>query len=384
MTAGRRKNSGKLGALGGLCLAALSMGMLSAGPSIAGPAPGPNGTVVHSALGGTILGYDVDRNGTQGILAEYVSLGDGKNNVALETFDQKTGATIKIVKEIDDTNDDFVAQNIVGKGIGLALFQRSKNGFVNKNIFKTLNPLTGNRFTGVWTPPLGQDELLSNISENQGSPATAIMGFENGGDHHTFLFSSDVAANTFGPRVTLTDPIFDSFPAMAFDEKNNKAVVAGSTGCRQCIPELALVDLVRGTVDEFQGIGFGLVNGIAVDAADHLAVTATEIDFTLEFYNLRTKIAFPVTLHGADNQAQSGTDVEYDPVNKLFLVGQPVTSTGLSGSSIQVFDTKGNFVESIDGLSLPVSSALLAINPHTRTGFVWLTPGGTALQGFSY
>jgi len=171
---------------------------------------------------------------------------------------------------------------------------------------------------------------------------------------------------------------------MAFNSSNNTAVVAASDGCRQCIPELALVDLVAGTVDQFQGIGFGTVNGIAIDTADHLAVTATEIDFTLEFYNLKTKTGFPVTLHGADNQAQSGTDVEYDPVNKLFLVGQPFTSTGLSGSSIQVFDTKGNFVESVDGLNLPVSPALIAINPHTRTGFIWTTPSGTSLQGFSY
>jgi hypothetical protein len=384
MAAEGQKDSGRYGALSGLCVAALSMGILSAGPCAARPASGPNGILVHSALGGEILGYDIDRNGTTGILAEYVSLGDGKNNVALETFDQQTGKIVKVVKEIDDTVDDFVAQPIVGKAVGLALFQRSQKSGGFKNIFRTLNPLAGNRFTGTWTPPLGQDELLSSISESQGSAGTAIMGFENGGNEQTFLFSSDVAANTFGPRVMLTDPVFDGFPVMAFDSKTNKAVVAGSVGCRQCIPELALVDLMRGTLDEFQGIGFGTVNGIAVDSADHLAVTATEIDFSLEFYNLKTKTGFPVTLHGADNQAQSGTDVEYDPVNKLFLVGQPFTSTGLSGSSIQVFDTKGNFVESIDNLSLPVSSALIAINPHTRTGFMWTPPTGNPLTGFSY
>src|SRR2546423_2402087 len=211
------------------------------------------------------------------------------------------------------------------------------------------------------------------------------MGLENGCDGQTFLSVSDVAANTFGPRVTLnSDFPFSYSPVMAFDRKTNKAVVAASIGCRTCIPKLALADLVSGAVDEFQGIGFGLVNGIAVDSEDGIAVTATEIDFTLEFYNLKTKIGFPVTLHGADNQAQSGTDVEYDPVNKLFLVGQPFTSTGPSGSSIQVFDTTGNFVESIDNLNLPVSPALIAINPNTRTGFVWVTPSGTSLQGFSY
>jgi hypothetical protein len=81
---------------------------------------------------------------------------------------------------------------------------------------------------------------------------------------------------------------------------------------------------------------------------------------------------------------QSGQDVEFDPVNKLFLVGQEYTSTGASGSSIQVFDTQGNFVESINGLSLPASSTLIALNPNTRTGYVEVPPSGTELQGFSY
>ena len=197
------------------------------------------------------------------------------------------------------------------------------------------------------------------------------MGFENGGDFHTFLFTSDIAANTFGPRVDLTDSVFDNGPAMAFDSRSNKAVVAASTGCRTCAPAVALVDLVRATVKEFPGLGFGIVNGIAVDSTDGIACTSTEIDFSLEFYDLKQQTGFLVQLPGASSQAQSGTDVEYDPVNRLFLVAQPFTSTGGSGSSIQVFDTKGAFVESINGLSLPTGGARIALNPNTRTGFVW-------------
>ncbi len=40
--------------------------------------------------------------------------------------------------------------------------------------------------------------------------------------------------------------------------------------------------------------------------------------------------------------------------------------------------------ESINGLSLPASPALIALNPATRTGFVWVAPSGTELQGFNY
>jgi hypothetical protein len=62
-------------------------------------------------------------------------------------------------------------------------------------------------------------------------------------------------------------------------------------------------------------------------------------------------------LKGATNQSQSGGYVAFDPVNKLFFVGQEFSSVAPTGSSIQVYDTQGNFVEAVNGLSLPASPA---------------------------
>lgn len=62
--------------------------------------PSPNKTVlVHPKLGGFILGYDIDQNGTEGLLSEYVTLQDGNNDVATEVFDQKTGKILKVIAE---------------------------------------------------------------------------------------------------------------------------------------------------------------------------------------------------------------------------------------------------------------------------------------------
>src|SRR5579859_1075749 len=75
----------------GFIVSVLSLFALCALPA---SAQAPNiglGPQVHTALGGFILGYDIDSTGTEGLLAESVSLGGGKNNVAVETFDQKTG-----------------------------------------------------------------------------------------------------------------------------------------------------------------------------------------------------------------------------------------------------------------------------------------------------
>ena len=108
----------------------------------------------------------------------------------------------------------------------------------------------------------------------------------------------------------------------------------------------------------------------------------------MEFYNLKTKTAFSQTLPGATGQIQSGTDVEYDPVNKLFLIAQSVSSTGL-GSSIQVYDIKGSLVESLDGFNFSNASNVvrthIALNPSNRTGYVDGPDSGvTQIQSFTY
>jgi len=43
--------------------------------------------------------------------------------------------------------------------------------------------------------------------------------------------------------------------------------------------------------------------------------------------------------------------VANDPQHRLFLVTQPYTSTGGSGSSIDVYDETGNLIETINGFN---------------------------------
>ena len=48
------------------------------------------------------------------------------------------------------------------------------------------------------------------------------------------------------------------------------------------------------------------------------------------------------------------------------------------------FDEQGNFLESINGLSLPASPAYMALHPSKRAGYVIVTPSLTELQSFTY
>ena len=375
----------------GLTVAALmclfSLSFFGSGIAAAQDGQAATGAVfVHTALGGFILGYDIDRNGTEGLLAESLNVSGGNFDVAVETFDQKTGKILKVINEQKATKNDFVTFGIFGTSVGLVEEELSKGIFVDKRVYGTINPVSGNKFSGKWTPPFTKNDIILSMPFSQGSPTAALLYFNNGGGFNSSVLSTNVSANTFGTPIQLADSVFDfsNSPVMAYDSQTNQAIVASSGGSVTSIPELAEVDLTTGNVTEFQGLGFGFVNGIAVDPVSGIACTTTEIDFSIEFYNLATHTGFIVPLQGATSQLNSGGDVEFDPIHKLFFIGQEFSSVAPSGSSIQIYDEQGNFVKAINGLSLPASPAYMALQPSNRTGYVIVTPALTELQKFSY
>jgi len=93
--------------------------------------------------------------------------------------------------------------------------------------------------------------------------------------------------------------------------------------------------------------------------------------------------------HNPQTSTASGGDIEFDPVNKLFLVAQAFSDGQLdNGSSIQVYDLIGNLVESIDGLNFQggdnVFPVHITLNPNRRIGSVNGPDLTTAIQSFSY
>jgi hypothetical protein len=341
----------------------------------------PPTTFVNTALGGFILGYDIDPNGNVGVLSEALALSDGKANVATEFFDQTTGQITKILAQQNDTLNDFVTQGVFGNGIGLIEFEKAKGIFVGKRFYRTINPLSGEQITGTWTPPLNNSQLIMGIAEAQAGSNTALLVSEN---INTFVLSTDIAKNTFGSPIQLTNPVFANTPVIAVNPLTNHAIVAATQGGLFGTPMFADVDLTSGQVSEFNGLGFGLVNGIAIDPVNNIAVTTTETDFSIEFYDLATHTGFLVPLQGATNQAQSGSAVDFDPVHDLFFIGQEFSSIFPTGSSIHIYDEQGNFIKGINNLSLPASPAHMALNPSRRAGYVIVTPSLNQLQAFTY
>jgi hypothetical protein len=344
--------------------------------------------IIHSKFGGQVFGFDVDQNGTKGVLSEAKLLSNGNVLAAVETFDQKTGTILNVLVKTQ-TMDDFVTLGVTGSSVGLIEHEHVIKLLDVVRTFEVINPLSGNKFTGKWTPPLGKTHLLNQVSSTQGSTNNAIFAEDNSGK--TFIpwvFTSNVAANTFGPIVKITDSFnFGSVPPpMAYNTVTNMAILGGGDGCFGCLPVIGVADLAKGTFTEFTGVGFGFVNGIAVDSADNIACTTTEDDAAVEFYDLATQAIVALDILPGSNSLQylSGGDVQYDATNKLFLVAQPHSST-LTGSSIYVYDTKGVLQESLNGFNFTTGSgSYIAVNPTTRTGFVMGPVGVNEIQEFTY
>jgi hypothetical protein len=351
----------------------------------------PNGAghTVHSKFGGQIFGFDIDQNGTEGVLSESQDLSNGNILAAVETFDQKTGKILKVLIKTE-TMDDFVTMGVVGNSIGLVEREHEISFLHLKRTFHLINPMDVNKFNGLWTPPLKKDDIIAKVSRNQGVPNVAVLAFENGGDDHTFIFSSNVAANTFGPFITLTDSHFSFFtsPQMAYDSKNNRAVLAAFNGVLTA-PLIGLVNLATGKVTEFFGVGSGTPNGLAVDSTTGIACTTTLDDDSVQFYSLKKHTGFSEVLPLASASDQFGTEVAVDPVHHLFFVAQPTSSTRSGSSAIYVYDEKGTLKQTFNGFhfndTFNVIPTHIALNPSLRIGYVdGPDQGVTQIQSFTY
>jgi len=370
-----------------LLLCALCFSLSASAQSVASQSPTTR--IVHSKFGGEIFGFDIDQNGTEGVLSESKDLGNGNVLAAVETFDQNTGKIIKVLIKTQ-TQDDFLTNGIVGSSVGLIEREHEISFLHVKRTFHTVNPLSTNKFTGLWTPPLQKDDLIAKVSRNQSVPNVAVLAFENGGDMHTFMCTSNVAANTFGSLITLTDSRFSFFasPQMAYDSKNNRAVLAALEDVFTP-PVIGLVNLASGKVFEFTGSGLGAPNGLAVDSSTGMACGTTNDDASVEFYDLKNRIGFSETLPGATNADQFGTEVAVDPVHHLFLVAQPTSSTQSGSSAIYVYDEKGNLKKTMNGFhfndTFKVVPTHIALNPSQRLGYVdGPDDGVTEIQSFNY
>ena len=375
-----------------LCLASPTRASDQSGFQV-DPNAGAADVIVRGKLGGLIFGFEVDPNGTEGLLCEAVSNSDGTVSARVETFSQATGRIMRVLAK-SESQDDFIALGVAGS-VGLFEHEHVRGLFNIKRTFFTINPLAGNMINGHWTPPIAPKQIVNQVKPSlDGSPNAAVYAISVSTNLSPVVFSSNLADNTFGPLIDITDPDFtqEAPPVIAFDTLGNQAILGHDKPSAFILPPvIGFVDLATGSFVKRTGLGLGVINGIAVDSEDGVLCTDTSFDSAVQFYTLSDFTGISVLLPGADpqNSTASGGDIEFDPINKLFLVAQPFSAGQLdNGSSIQVYDLMRNLVESIDGLNFQggdnVFPVHITLNPNRRIGFVNGPDLTTAIQSFSY
>ena len=85
--------------------------VLFAGEFRPNPNAGPGDVIVRGKLGGLIFGFEIDPNGTEGLLSEAVLNNDGTVSARVETFNQATGKIIRVLAG-SESQDDFIAWTV--------------------------------------------------------------------------------------------------------------------------------------------------------------------------------------------------------------------------------------------------------------------------------
>ena len=366
--------------------------------ALAHRATGSLGPILTTSDGGQIFGFDVDQNGTDGVLASA-----SYTDISVQTFDETTGKITKTFgvetgKKVKK-GDDYVADGIFAGDIALVDFQRAgiPGQTPAKDMYHVMNPVTAEKFTGRWSASIKLFNILQN-AENQNTPTSVVFGYQRLGSDTPKLIVSDVAKNEVSNVIQLDSKFaLNTQPQLAQDTVNNLAVMASSPSGGAAggpPPIIATVNLKSGKVTEFDGVncpgsvGCGSANGIGYDSATGIACTTTELDGGIEFYNVAKQTGFHELLPNGGGQIHAGAYVASDATNKLFLIAQPFSSSSQSGSSVQVYDENGSLVESINGFNFTDAGDLaipirIAINPSKRIGYV-NGPAVSQLQEFSY
>jgi hypothetical protein len=356
------------------------------------------GPVLSSKFGGGIFGWDMNQNGNDGFFTEYVTAQHG-SFFATETFDEPTATVTKVVRKSSSPggNDEPFPEAVVGNDIGFIdlerVFVRGNRLFRNDQ-FHLMTPVSGNKINGISRPPQTYGVVTSYVTNNQSSPTEAMMvtRYKLHGRPQVNLYLYDSATNTwlnpyaFGPREIFAGYVLYA----AVDAPANEVFVgyqAGLGNPEQIPPRFDVFDGGSGKLlRSFKGLGHGFLNGMAIDSTTGIMCTTTYGDMEVEFYTASKGKGFAVTIPGSGGALTMGAAVAVDQVNHLFLVAQQNSTVG-AGSTVYVYDEKGNLIEAISGFSFLNRFSPLAVhiaaNGTTRTGYV---PGPNAnnLQSFSY
>jgi hypothetical protein len=350
-----------------------------------------NGVLPSS--GGTVYsGFGVNASGDDGFVTS-----TGANGGAVDVFDQRTN---KVTHVVASSTSKYQTPGSIGAGAGMfagdtGLYERIDPG--GSQSYHVVAPLSTGADGGAWTPPAADvtpnDGTAPQPAPNQETNKNWFLYGKNGPTGAYRVFTSDVAANTFGAPTDVEPQLsgyqFPYVTAFGSDNSTGTAVVGASDFFQYNGPNKFITVASDGSLSSFPGVTAGYQHGLAIDSATHTMLAATD-DGALGLYDLSSGTGTRFTLPGGGYQHPA-----VDEAHHLFVL-QEVASPSNSAtgpdnnatSAIVVVDETGKLVARVAGfywynVSLPINGSFVQVDPATRTGY---TPGprGSQLAVFQY
>ena len=84
-----------------------------------------------------------------------------------------------------------------------------KGQFYARRRYEVMNPVTANQFTGKWTPPLKDVDIVLS-AENQATATSVVFAIELKDQDQPDLIVSNIAQNTFSSVISLDPNLFEA------------------------------------------------------------------------------------------------------------------------------------------------------------------------------
>ncbi|HEY1917281.1 MAG TPA: hypothetical protein VGH27_17085 [Streptosporangiaceae bacterium] len=352
---------------------------------------------VEPADGGSVVdGFGSSQSGGTGFVTSNQTLANGEPESSVDTFNQQTQAVTGTVISSTDS-DSYSTLYDGGAGQfdgGAGVLEDSTDTSTSYDI---LNPV--GTVAGPWAPPTKNPYIIGADNQTTSSTAFGTWNFAPAGLDHAGVFSSDVAAGTFG-KVYSVQPQLSGFgypdiTAFGQDSTTNTAVVGATDFFNQSEPPTFInVNMATGKKTTFTGVGEGYAEGLAVDSTTGMMIAPDNSGVGI--YNLA---------NGSGNLASPGGFIyehpAADPTHQEFVVQElsspdaNIVTPGLGStpnndalSSEVVLNEQGAVLSRVEQFNFyntftTIAGDLTQLEPASQAGYTF-GPLGGELQPFNY
>jgi hypothetical protein len=347
-------------------------------PVLASGAAAGEGSAVSSVTmdgvapsdGGFVLGgYGINAAGTDAYLTSNQTNASGEPQSSVETFSQSSQRVTGTVTAATNA-DQYSTISYGDAGVFAGDTGLYEDSTTTSTAYDLLHPVSSGTAAGQWTPPASLLPLPSTFFQaavNQATTNEAMLSFQFGPNGQPQVFTTNVAANTFGPAYSIASTVqgfgFPFFTGTAEDTATGTAVVAAADlDNLGAGPKLVTVNLATGAVATIPGVGNFYSTGVAVDPGTDTAA-GPEIG-GIGVYNLGTGSGTFVTpggsvyQHPADDPSAPGYVVEEVSPPRSSGLGTHLDNNALSAEL--VINAQGQVVRRIERFQFFNVSTLIA------------------------